>query len=137
MLYSIAVAIAYYYATLFLIGFMVKAIAIEGALIVLAALCFIGACLVRRYSKLVFRLALGVGVFATTLGLAQWFILPILAGSGTLWVKLIAISFGIVVYLFSRLIIYIRLFRRNRYTRRRPAPPFGREWCRWLLFFVL
>ena len=91
MFYTTIVAFATYYLILFAVGVLVKAVAIEGELIAFAALAFIGAYLVRNYSRFVFRLALGAGIAVTVLLVGIWGLLPILASSGHTWVLIIAV----------------------------------------------
>lgn len=129
MLYSIAAALMCYYGIMFVIGVLVNAMAIEESLITLAVVCFIGAYLTRAYSRLVFRFAMAIGIAVTTMLVAIWFLLPILAGRGNAWVTIIAIFAGFAVYVATRHHII-------RYFRRMTAPPFGREWCRWLFAFL-
>lgn len=130
MLYSLLAAFVCYYAILFVIGILVNAMAIEGSLIVLAVICFIGAYLTRIYSKVVFRMTMSIGIVATTLLVAIWVLLPILAGNGNVWLRILSIVAGLVVYIATRRHIF------HHYLHR-PAPPFGREWCRWLFAFLM
>ena len=134
MLYSILLGFATYYLVVFFTGVLVNTAAIEGSLITFAVLCFLGAYLTHRYSRLVHRLAMTAGIFVTTLLVAKWFLLPLLTLT---WVSILATILGFAVYVWSRRLVYRRYFRRNRTTGARPAPPFGREWCRWVFLFVL
>lgn len=136
MLYSALVGVASYYAILFFVGVLVNSIAIEGSLIALAAICFCGAYFARQ-SRFVFRLANTVGGVALALLLASWFLLPILRGTGNVWVTIIAVFAALAAYVGSRRIVHRRWLRRDRRTGERPAPPFGREWCRWVIAFLL
>ena len=137
MLYTVLVAFATYYLILFAVGVLVKAIAIEGELIAFAAICFIGAYLVRNYSRFVFRLALGAGIAVTVLLVGIWGLLPILSSSGHTWVLIIAVVTGLVMYFYTRPRIYRHYTRRDPVTRIQVAPPFGREWCRWLFIILM
>lgn len=136
MLYSIFAGVAGYYAILFFVGVLVNSIAIEGSLIALAAVCFIGGYYARR-SRFVSHLANTVGGVATGLLLASWFLLPILRGTGNVWVTIIAVLIGVAAYIGSRRVVHRRWLRRDRDSGQRPAPPFGREWCRWVIAFLL
>ena len=134
MLYSCMVGFAVYYVVLFVIGVLVSAMAIEGDLITLAVIGFIGAYCVRNYSRFIHRLAMGVGIAATIVLLVIWVILPMLAGSTDKWLVIVSVIAGLVMYLATRRPIF------RHYTVHPDgtpaAPPFGREWCRWL-FIIL
>ena len=131
MLYSTLVGFMTYYAILFVIGVLVNAMAIEGELITLAVVGFIGAFLVRHYSRFVYRLAMGAGIAVSICLIAIWVFLPMLAGSTNQWLILVAVLAGLVMYVSTR----ARIFR--YYTRIRTAPPFGVEWFRWLFIVVM
>ena len=136
MLYSSLAGFATYYIVLFVIGIFVNAMALEGELISLAVVCFIGAYLVHRYSIFVYRLAMGLGTIATVFLVVFWFILPLLAGTTDLWLIILSVVVALGLYLATRR----RVFRHyNRVTSNgtRVAPPFGREWCRWLFIFMM
>ena len=136
MLYSTAAGFACYFIIVFTVGVLVNTAAIEGSLIAFGVICFLCAYLVR-YSKLVFRLAMGLGSVVSALLVAQWFLLPILAETGNVWPSIIALFVGLAVYLWSRRPVHRRYLRRDPKTGKRPAPPFGREWCRWVFAFVM
>jgi len=135
MLFGILASYACYYAILFLVGVFVNTTAIEGTLIAFATFCFVGAYFARS-SRFVSRIANTLGGIATALLLASWILLPILQGSGKVWVTIIAAFTGLFVYILSRRFIHRRWLRRDR-SGNRPAPPFGMEWCRWVIAFVL
>lgn len=132
MLYSIAAGIATYYACLALIGVLVNCQAAEGTLIAFAVVCYVGAFYVRSYSTFVHRLAMGLGIVATVLLVAVYFILPIVTRPAIIW---IAVILGMIVYFITRRFLF------RRYIRRRdgsvPFPPFGIEWTRWVAALVL
>ena len=136
MLYSALVSIATYYIVWFVLGILTNALAFEGQFITLAVIGFIGAYYVRNYSRFVYRMAMVVGVFATICLVAIWGILPMLANSTNKWLIILAVIAGLVMYFATRLRIY------QHYTRRTPAgtltaPPFGKEWCRWLFIIMM
>ena len=135
MLYSALIGIAIYYATLFGVGVLVNSRAIEGTLIAFAAICFVGAYLARN-SRFVRRLANTLGGIATVLVLAELLLLPVLQGSGNVWVTIIAVFSGFACYIVTRRYWHRRFLRRDRQSGRRPAPPFGKEWTRWVIAFV-
>ena len=135
MLYSILVGFIAYYGFLFAIGVLVNSIAIEGSLIALAAICFVGAYF-ARHNRLVRRIANGLGFACATLLVAQWVLLPILQGQGNAWVTIIAVIASVVCYTATRRHWHRRFLRRDPHTGDLPAPPFGREWARWLLAFI-
>ena len=134
MLYSIVVGILAYYLLLAIIGVLVNTMAIEGTLIAFAAFCFIGAYLARS-SRFVRRMALWIGGICTGILISCWCLLPILQGSGNMWVYILSIILGIVCYIASRRYWHRRFLRRDQHGNR-PQPPFGREWVRWLLAFI-
>ena len=136
MIYSIFAGVAIYYATLFIIGVLVNTVAIEGSLIAIATIAFIGAYFARQ-SRFVLRLATTIGGIAVGLLVASWFLLPILQGTGKVWVTIIAVFAALAVYVGSRRVVHRRWLRRDCRTGERPAPPFGREWLRWVFAFVL
>ena len=136
MLFLLLVSVASYYAVLFLIGVLVNSVAIEGSLVALATICFVGAYFARS-SRFVLRLATTVGGVAAALLIASWLLLPILQGIGNVWVTIIAVIAGVAAYIGSRRVVHRRWLRRNRDSGQRPAPPFGREWCRWVIAFLL
>lgn len=136
MLYSALLGVASYYAIIFMIGVLVNSVVIEGSLIAFAAVCFIGGYF-ARHSRVVFRLANWLGGIATALVVASWILLPILQGTGKVWVTIIAVFAALAAYIGSRRIVHRRWLRRDRRTGERPAPPFGREWCRWVIAFLL
>ena len=136
MLYSIAASIASYYVLLFCVGVLVNTVAIEGSLIALAVICFVGA-YYARHSRFVYRMANTIGTVAVGLLLASWVLLPILQGSKT-WFVIISVFVGVAVYIYSRRIIHRRWLRRDQETGDYiVTSPFGREWCRWLVAFLL
>lgn len=135
MLYSVLVGISTYYAMIFGVGVLVNSRAIEGTLITFAILAFGGAYLARN-SRFVRRLANILGGIATILVLAEMFILPVLQGSGNVWVTIIAVFSGFACYIVTRRYWYRRYLRRDRQSGRRPAPPLGKEWTRWVIAFV-
>lgn len=132
MLYSIAAGVATYYACLALIGVLVNCQAAGVTLIAFAVVCYVGAFYVRNYSSFVYRLAMGLGIVATVLLVAVYFILPIVTRPAIIW---IAVILGLMVYFVTRRFLF------RRYIRRRdgsiPFPPFGIEWTRWIAAFVL
>lgn len=136
MIYSVLAGVISCYAILFVVGVLVNTVAIEGSLIAIATICFIGAYF-ARHSRFVLRLATIIGGIAAGLVLASWFLLPILQGTGKAWITIAAIFTALAVYVGSRGPIHRRLLRRNCETGVRPAPPLGKEWLRWLLAFVL
>lgn len=135
MLYSILAGVLAYHAVLFGIGILVNTIAIEGSLIAFTALCLVGGYFARS-SRFVRRLAYGMGGIVATLVLAEMLILPILQGSGNVWVTIIAVFAALACYIATRRYWYRRYMRRDRQSRLRPAPPFGQEWARWVILFV-
>jgi len=134
MLYSILAAIGVYYLVLAVVGILVKSLAVEGSLIAFAAICFIGAYLARS-SRFVSRMALWMGGISTAILVCLWCLLPILQGSGNMWVYIISIASGIACYVFSRRYWHRRFLRRDE-NHNLPAPPFQKEWARWVLAFV-
>ena len=136
MLYSILVGVVGYYAVLFLIGVLVNSIAIEGTLIAFAAMCFVGAYFARN-SRVVSRIANTLGGVAVLLLLGSWFLLPTFQRTGNVWITIIAVFLGVAAYIGSRRVVHRRWLRRDRQSGNRPAPPFGKEWCRWVIAFVL
>lgn len=135
MLYSIVVALIIYYTILFGIGVLVNSVAIEGSLIAFAMIAFGGAYLARN-SRFVCRLASTLGGIATALVLSEMFLLPVLQGSGNVWVTIIAVFSGFACYIVTRRYWHRRFLRRDRQSGRRPAPPLGKEWTRWVIAFV-
>lgn len=134
MLYSLLVGVIAYYAILFGVGVLVNAAAIEGTLITFAVICFIGAYLARS-SRFVRRMACWLGGISTSLVLARWILLPVLQGTGQIWVTIIGVFAGIACYISTRRYWHRRYLRRDK-DNKRPAPPFGREWVRWVIAFV-
>lgn len=135
MLYSILVGIATYYSILWGIGVLVNSQAIEGTLIAFAVFCFIGGYMARK-SRLVRRLANTLGGVTTVLVFAEMFLLPVLQGSGNVWVTIISVLAGSACYVGSRFHWCRRYLRRDRQSGHRPAPPFGKEWARWVIVLV-
>lgn len=135
MLYSALVGIAAYYTTLFGVGVLVNSRAIEGTLIVFAVIAFGGAYLARN-SQFIRRLANTLGGIATVLVLAEMFLLPVLQGSGNVWVTIISVFAALACYVRTRSYWHRRYLRRDRQSGDRPAPPFGKEWTRWVIAFV-
>ncbi len=135
MIYSVLVGVTTYYTVLFGIGVMVNSKAIEGSLIAFAVMAFCGAYLARN-SRFVRRLATTLGGIATTLLLAEMFVLPVLQGSGHVWVTIIAVIASLLCYVRTRFYWHRRYLRRDRQSGERPAPPLGREWLRWVIAFV-
>ena len=132
MLYSFGIGVLAYYAMLAAIGFLVNCQAVEGSIMTFVVICFVGAYLVRSYSQLVFRLAMGLGIAAVVVLLAGYFLLPVVSKTGIVWVAVIAAA---IVYAATR------RFWFRRYIRRRdgsvPFPPFGMEFLRWVAVFGL
>lgn len=132
MLYSFGIGVLAYYAMLAAIGFLVNCQAAEESIIAFAVICFVGAYLVRTYSRFVFRMAMGLGIAATVLTVGVYFLLPLVTKSGIVWVAVIAAA---IVYAVTR------RFWFRRYIRRRdgsvPFPPFGIEVMRWIAAFGL
>lgn len=135
MLYSAMVGFMTYYAVLFVIGVLVNTIAIEGELLTLAVIGFIGAYLVHNYSRFVYRMAMGVGIAASVFLVGIWVLLPIVAGSTTTWLIIFAVFASIAVYVTTRPSIFQYYMTRN--TGSPAAPPYGREWCRWLFIVMM
>lgn len=131
MLYSLLAGFLAYHAILFIVGVLVNTAAIEAYLIPFLVFCFIGAYLARS-SRFVRRMACWLGGIATTLVFASWVLLPILQGNGSAWVTIIAIFAGIACYIATRRYWHRRYLRRDK-DNNRPAPPFGKEWVRWLI----
>lgn len=132
MLILLSAGFAAYYAVLALVGLLLKFHAIEGSLIAFSALCFVGAYFARS-SKLVRRLCTWCGGIAATIIIITWIILPVIGGSGTNWVKLVAAITGLLISLRFSFFIWKRYFRRHDGIR--PAPPLNQEWLRWVLLF--
>lgn len=135
MLYSFLVGIVTYYSILFGIGVLVNSRAIEGNLIAFAVIAFVGAYLARN-SRFVRRIANTLGGIATVLVLAEMFLLPVLQGSGNVWVTIISVFAGLACYVRTRSYWHRRYLRRDKQSRCRPAPPLGKEWTRWVIAFV-
>ena len=131
MLYSIGIGVLAYYAMLAGIGFLLNCQAAEESIIAFAVLSFVGAYLVRTYSRFVFRMAMGFGIAATVLTVGVYFLLPLVTKSGIVWTAIIA---GAIVYIVTRRFTFRRFIRRNGFA---PAPPFGIEFMRWVAAFGL
>lgn len=135
MLYSLLAGVTTYYVILFAVGVLVNLQAIQGELIAFAAICFIGAYLAHS-SRFVRRMANWLGGIAASFFLAQLILLPILQGSGNVWVTIIAVLVGFACYVRTRFYWHRRYLRRDEQSGCLPAPPFGREWARWLIVIV-
>lgn len=81
-------------------------------------------------------MAYTIGGIAIVLLFATWLLLPVLKRSGKTWVTIVVICVGLSVYIWSRRFVHRRWLRRDQ-DGNRPAPPFGREWMRWVVAFVL
>ena len=134
MLESILAGFAAYYVVLYIVHLLVGMNAINGTLIAFAVMCFIGAYFARS-SRFVHRMAMILGGISVALALVAILVVPLLQGSGTGWVVTLAILAGIIVYAVTRRFWYRRLFRRDD-EGNLPEVPFGREWVRWLIFFL-
>lgn len=132
MLFSVLAALLCYHGILFLVGVLVSAAAIEGALVTLAIVCFVGGYYARS-SVLVRRLCGWIGGIAIALVLATWTVLPILQGTGDRWVIISSVIVAVIIFVSSRRRFYGRWFRRDPRTGHLPAPPFGWEWARWVI----
>lgn len=132
MIISIISGVICYYALVFTTGILVNSMAVEGSLITVAALCFIGAYFCRHY-RVLHRVCITLGAGATALLLGAWFLLPLLTMK---WVIIASVLFGVLMYAISRRWMHRRFLRRNR-SGVRPAPPFGKEWARWVFAFVI
>jgi len=126
-----------YKAVQFMTGLIAlsKAAALDGSLIAIAVIAIVAAYYARRVRTISVASAAIAGI-AIFLLLSGEFILPLLGGNRTAVIAFSA-AIGFIVYLLSRIPIYLRWFRRHRYSGERPAPPFGREWCRWVIAFLL
>lgn len=136
MLFSVLAALLCYHGILFLVGALVSAAAIEGSLITLAVVCFVGGYYARS-SVWVRRLCGWIGGIAIALVLATWIVLPIFQGTGDTWVIITSVIVAVIIFVASRIRFYGRWFRRNRSTGHLPAPPFGWEWARWLIAIMV
>ena len=132
MLIGILAGVIFYYLLLSIIGVLVKSLALQGTLVVFAVVCFIGGYLARS-SRFVSRMAYWLGGITTAIWVIQVLLLPVLTATT---VAVICVLFGLAMFVVSRRPIHRRLLRRDR-NGNRPAPPFGREWCRWLIAFAL
>lgn len=132
MFFAIISGIACYYALVFTTGVLVNSMAVEGSLITFTALCFIGAYFCR-HQKVLRRLCNTLGGGATSLLLGAWFLLPLLTMK---WVIIASVLFGVLMYAISRRWMHKRFLRKNS-SGVRPAPPFGKEWARWVFAFVI
>lgn len=132
MLILLSAGFAAYYTVLALVGLLLKFHAIEGSLIAFASICFVGAYFARS-SRPVRRLCLWCGGITATITIITWIILPVIGGSGTNWVKLVAAITGLLVSLRFSLFIWKKYFQ--KVDGERPTPPFNLEWLRWVLLF--
>ncbi len=138
MLYSIATGFVTYAIIVFVIGLFASFAPIMGSLVAFGILCLIGG-YIARSSRLVRRMAYGVGGFLIALFAVSEFLMPAIQGQKSFVITL-AILFGVIVYVLTRRLTFRRYVtrRRNEYGQMvRPAPPFGREWMRWLFAFVM
>ena len=136
MLYSALVGVFTYYAILFVIGVLVNAMALKGNFITLAVIGFMVAYLVRTYSRFVYRMVMGVAIFATTILVVIWGILPMLAGTTNTWLIILSSIVGFVVYVSTRRRIFRFPYRRLADGTMVP-PIFGHEWCRRICIIVM
>ena len=135
MLLSFLAGFATYYAILYLVFLLTGINAIQGTLIAFAVFAFIGAYLARN-SRFVHRLGLILGGISAALAIVAIMVVPHIQGCGTSWIVMIAILVGIIVYAITRRFWYRRLFRRDK-EGKLPEVPFGKEWIRWLIFFIV
>ena len=129
---SIFIGVVSYYA-INLIGVLDNTEAIEGILTGLFIACFVTAYFCRQ-NKLLFRIASTTCGIVAALIVVNCFSLFIIKGTG---VTIIAVLAGVATHIGSRCIIHHKWLRRNRFTCERPAPPLGKEWCRWVIAFLL
>ena len=132
MLYSIAAGFAAYWAFVALAGVLLNLKAVEATLLFFGIVCFGGAYFARN-SRFVRRMCNWIGGICVAIFLVTQFALPLLQGNQSLVVS-IAIIFGLVVYGATRVLTWRHYFGRRGHVR--PVPPFGKEWARWVLFFV-
>lgn len=132
MIFSLISGIVCYYAIVFMTGVLANSAAVESSLIAFAALCFIGAYFCRHY-RVLHRVCITLGAGTTALLLGAWFLLPLLTMK---WVIIASVLFGVLMYAISRRWMHKRFLKRNS-SGVRPAPPFGKEWARWVFAFVI
>lgn len=124
-----------YYVLVYMIGFLVRSAAFEGTLVAIAAAAFIGGYYARS-SRLVRRACNWIGGIATAITLGEIILLPLLQGTGTGWLMGFSAIAGIITYVITRRFWHRRFLRRNPQGAFIQAPPFGREWFRWLFAFA-
>jgi len=136
MLYSLAIGFATYGLMVFVIGLFATMAPVMETCLVFGIICLIGGYLARNYRP-VSRIAYLLGGFCIALFAITEFILPTLQGQKSVLIA-IAILFGALVYAVTRIFTFRRYIGRRvngRFVR--PAPPYGREWLRWLFTFVM
>ena len=137
MLYSLAVGFGSYAIMVFVIGMFASMAPVMGTFLAFGVLCLIGGYLARN-SRPVRRMAYGIGGFCIAVFAVSEFLMPALQGQKSLLIA-IATLFGAVVYALTRRFTFRRYVQRRDEHGQvfRPAPPYGREWMRWLFAFVM
>lgn len=148
MLYSILVAFLTYYGILLFTGLLVKSKAICGLAIFIAVACFWLASATggrrseRNCGTPGHNLLIWLGSIFCILGLMPLIVLPVIGGSGLVWVRWTSVLAGTIIFLSTRRHWYYRWYQRYipyvtiNGARIRPQPPLGQEWLRWLLVFI-
>ena len=134
MLTAAIAGIASAYAILLGIGVLLNSVALEGTLVLVAALALIGAYLVRNYTPRFGKFLTITGIVVITILSLQWFVLPLVQGSGNGWIITISVVIGIISLVLSRIWMFRHLFRR---AGRPVPPPFGSEALRWVIFILI
>ena len=138
MLYSVAASFGFYALVVYLIGLMVSMGPVMGYFLAFGVIALIGGYF-ARHSRIVSRLCYGIGGFCIAIYVVSEFLMPALVGQKALVIT-VAVILGVAIYGVTR------YFTFRRYVRRRPdgnghmvrpAPPFGREWGRWLFAFAM
>ena len=132
MLYSIAAGFVAYWGLVALLGVLLNLQTVEVTLLLFGIVCFGGAYFARS-SRIVRHICNGIGGICVAIFLVIQFALPVLQGKKSLVVS-VAIIFGLIVYGATRFLTWRHYFGRRGHAR--PVPTFGKEWARWLLFFV-
>ena len=137
MLYSVAVGFVTYALMVLVIGLFSSIAPIMGTFLAFGVICLIGGYIARN-SRLVRRMCYGLGGFLIAIFAVSEFLMPAIQGQKALFIAIAAL-FGVVVYVVTRRFTFRRYVNRRMVNGLmvRPAPPFGREWMRWLFAFVM